>query len=143
MRIKCHWHYNQRRYSVSMYDKEKKGWRVVRDDRGEQVFYGKLILKNAEFKVSQAGRKRAVEQGVRNVHAFVEGEFLQGTYTPTPPSVPCGVEVKYSPFNKHFNTFYVEDTPSGWPIFEAGIVSLGIDTKPLTNKYYPVMIARV
>ena len=34
-----------------------------------------LLLYDAEFKVSEAGRKRVIEQKRKNVHAFVYGEL--------------------------------------------------------------------
>jgi hypothetical protein len=93
---RCHWHFNKKKYSVSL--KTEKGWRVVRDEQGNQVLYGKLVLQDAKFLVSEAGHKRCVEQGVRNVHAHVEGKVLDANLQGLEPMVPCGRYIYYNPF---------------------------------------------
>lgn len=45
---------------------------------GEKITYlNRIVLRDAEFTVSKAGRKRCLETGVRNVHAWVVGEALE------------------------------------------------------------------
>lgn len=34
-----------------------------------------ILLENVEYKVSQAGRERVLREGVKNVHAYVIGDF--------------------------------------------------------------------
>lgn len=44
---------------------------------GQHVTYASWVsLKDVEFKVFQPGRKRCVEEGVRNVHAWVVGDEI-------------------------------------------------------------------
>jgi hypothetical protein len=114
-------------YSVSI--KTSKGWRVVRDSDGEQVFYGKLVLADAEFLVSKAGRERCLRQGVKNVHAHVEATLLNYEYAPTEPYI-TGYPVRYNPFrSEHFERQVTKDE---WAkIRWASCMSAGIkDGKP-------------
>lgn len=44
---------------------------------GQQIDYASWIsLENVEFKVHEAGRRRCITQGVRNVHAWVVGDEI-------------------------------------------------------------------
>lgn len=71
---------------------------------GQRVTYASWVsLRNVEFKVFQPGRKRCVEQGVRNVHAWVVGEEVlrvtSDDFTPVmgfPP--PSYRRALYDPF---------------------------------------------
>ena len=50
-----------------------------------------ITLRDVRFLVSQAGRRRAVREKQRNVHAFVCG-------TPCEAEVDCNVKLWYNPF---------------------------------------------
>lgn len=44
---------------------------------GERIEYASWVsLRDAEFRVSEAGRQRCIREGVRNVHAWVVGTEL-------------------------------------------------------------------
>ena len=59
---------NLRNNLLSVQSKVKGSWLVVGHVQS-------LLLYDAEFKVSEAGRKRVLEQKRKNVHAFVYGEL--------------------------------------------------------------------
>jgi hypothetical protein len=78
-----------------------KGWRVT--DHVQQIF-----LDNASFKVSQAGRRRVLDQQRKNVHAFIIGDRVeQPKKTPTEP-------VKYNPYVS--SSFFYVAKPMRHPI---------------------------
>jgi len=52
----------------------------------------RVVLREAEFRVQPAGHQKCVDEGVRNVHAFV-----YGTYTNEDPP-QCDTPVRYNPF---------------------------------------------
>lgn len=54
----------------------------------------RVVLKDAEFRVQPAGRKRCLEEGQRNIHAKVHGWLCSQD-----PPVDCPVAVKYDPFD--------------------------------------------
>lgn len=62
----------------------------------------RLMLLNAKFKVSEAGRQRVLKERRKNVHAFVCGELME--YSP-PDS--CR-DVIYNPYI--FKSFVYKDT---------------------------------
>lgn len=134
MRVRVHWHFVKRLYSVSHFIKNV-GWRVLRDEDGEQLLFGKVLLEDAKFVVSAAGKKRAIREDRRNVHAFVEGEMLLGIEKRENPQVPCGVQVYYSPFGYIEPEFRIYQTDE--PIHEAKFVSMGCDY------VYPKILAEV
>jgi hypothetical protein len=129
-------------YSVSTYDPDKKGWRVIRTDDGEQVFFGKVVLIDAVFKVSQAGRERAIREGKRNVHAWVEGNLVDYASEPEAPSVPCGRSIYYNPFKTKYFTTLGDEAAQPHYVESAGMVSLGISPNALTNKPQADIIAK-
>jgi hypothetical protein len=51
----------------------------------------KVYVTNAEFKVSEAGRRRVLKDKRKNVHAYVVGDVCSG-------SIKDGVEVTYNPY---------------------------------------------
>lgn len=62
---------------------------------------GAIVVTDAKFLVSQAGRARAKRDGRKNVHAFVEGRFNYNLYTCLNFINPkSGREVSYTPFTK-------------------------------------------
>lgn len=85
MKVRIHMNLHKKCFSISRYHKGK-GWRVW-------AHCNEFLLRDVEFKVSQAGNMRARRTGVRNVHAYAYGH-LAGE---------CMVEdrdclVKYNPF---------------------------------------------
>lgn len=78
-----------------------KGWRVT--DHVQHIF-----LDNASFKVSQAGRRRVLDQKRKNVHAFIIGDRVgQPKKTPTK-------QVRYNPYVS--SSFFHVDNPMRRPI---------------------------
>lgn len=60
-----------------------------------------VVLLNAEFKVGEKSRKRAVREKRRNVHAFVVGKYDRADVRAS--SLRTGVRVHYNPFRgPHF-----------------------------------------
>lgn len=73
------------------------------EDYGRVVAHHPCInMCEAFFVVQEAGRERAREEGVRNVHAFVRGNWDEDV------QVIDGVRVKYDPFG--VGEFFVEGT---------------------------------
>jgi hypothetical protein len=145
--IKCHWHWTEKRYSVSLRASNGR-WYVVRHrETGAQLFFGKLVLKNVHFKVSPAGAKKAYESGNRNVHATVMGTVLFAKYIPEKAVVPCGIYVSYRHTypEPEFKTS-LSDSPlrtpmKNWPgIKSAEMVSIGC-TNFDKDKRHPMMLA--
>jgi len=94
--VKVHWHFQEKRYSVSLRANNGK-WYVVRNRAtGTQLFFGKLVMKDVRFVVEPAGAKKAYETGKRTVHASVIGTVLFAKYLPEKAVVPCGQAVAYS-----------------------------------------------
>lgn len=93
--VKVHWHFRERRYSVSLKG-DNGNWYVVRNTEGHQLYFGKLVLADVRFKVQPAGAKRAYETGKRNVHASVIGTVRKVQFAPVGVVVPCGMDVAYS-----------------------------------------------
>ena len=92
---KVHWHWTEKRYSVSL-KADNGNWYVVRNKLGHQLFFGKLVLKDASFKVQPAGARKAYETGKRNVHASVIGIVRGAQFQRESAIVPCGATVAYS-----------------------------------------------
>ncbi len=75
------------------------------DDYGKVVSHeSKVHVRDVEFVVQEAGQKRCRKEGVKNVHAFVRGEWDDTV------SVIYGNYVTYNPY-KHDN-FYSPDIGS-------------------------------
>lgn len=103
-----------------------------------------VVIRNAKFVVSKAGRKRVLQQKRKNVHAFirgtwVRGEFNQyvydhrgfsGIYNEDGSKVET-VRVKYNPYN---NECFV--TENNLPIVSADTVVLDKDGAWAINPKY-------
>jgi hypothetical protein len=74
------------------------------------------VVQNPKFQVSKASSERAVNEGRRNVHAFVVSDDLPEKRTRwfQPPHEL--VEVKYNPFKM------AQFTADGKPVYEAEVV---------------------
>lgn len=83
-----------------------------------------ITLVNPKFIVQEAGKKRAIETGVRNVHAFVEGEihsicgfvaFKNRAYPiltdfKSDKKLDSVSEIGYNPFSNR--GFFIKSTPN-------------------------------
>lgn len=65
-----------------------------------------IVLDNVKFVVSQAGRRRVLEEKRKNVHAFVRGEVS----TSNDFDSDYGVVVKYNPY-KYSSFVTADETP--------------------------------
>ena len=83
-RGRVYWNLHKKKFSVQAHY-GSGSWRVV-------AHAEELMLKNVTFKVSQAGRRRVLQTGVKNVHAYVIGvlcpfvepiKWRQVSYSPT------------------------------------------------------------
>ena len=73
-----------------------------------------ILLRDVVFKVSEAGRSRAILEGRRNVHAFADGYVVHdGT-----PDLQISQEITYNPFR---DTSFVD--LSGIPVQWAPLVT--------------------
>lgn len=82
-----------------------------------------VLMKNVQFKVSEAGRKRVLREKRKNVHAFVRGELVCSFSWPKPQLdevIFNGVELTYNPYK--YSTFVVKET--GEAVYEAKQVVL-------------------
>jgi hypothetical protein len=64
-----------------------------------------ICLENVEFKVSDAGRLRAIKEGKKNVHAFVVGTVVPKT------SKVLNIPVTYNPYQ--YTQFVYKATGKG------------------------------
>lgn len=85
---------------IEVYRNLHNGLLSVRDAKTKRVIghAESVTLTDAVFKVSEAGRQRAVREGRRNVHAFAIG------YETDQPMSVIGDRITYNPFRApHFH----------------------------------------
>lgn len=86
-------------------------------ERGRVVAHAeRVIIRNAAFVVSQAGRSRVLATGHKNVHAVVRGEIVREAH----PDVRLdeAIRVRYNPYR--YETFVRASDES--PIHHAALV---------------------
>lgn len=95
MRVRVHMNLRDKSFTVSTYRKGI-GWRKATPAQ-------RVLLRDVEFKVSLAGKKRAMETGRRNVHAYAYGTL--GSWVDIFPKedIPLfgSVQVRYNPFRDY------------------------------------------
>jgi len=92
MKVRVYRNLHKKCFSVQ--EKTEKGWRVKRHATS-------IVLKNASFRVSEAGRKRVLKEKRKNVHAFIEGYEIKNSTQ----KHKCEVCVSYNPYKcDHFET---------------------------------------
>ena len=102
MRVQVYWNFTRKLWSI----RDKTSRRVIQRAPG-------LLLTDATYHVSEAGRQRVLRDQKKNVHAYIEGEldYVQ-TYVSDYDTAICGVRwkmglyvrVKYNPYrDKFFN----------------------------------------
>jgi hypothetical protein len=127
MKVRVYFNLHKNRFSVQ--SKQAKGWRIM-------MHTDYITLTDAEFKVSEAGRKRVIRDKRKNVHAFVEGfiasksdlhSALQMNAIFGQPVVLNAVS--YNPYKA--GTFMSNEVP----IHKAKIVSVSLNgnRKPVMN----------
>lgn len=86
MQVKVYWNLNKHCWSVQ--------------HKGKVVYHlPEVVLKDASFKVSEAGRQRVIKEGRKNVHAFVVGELILDN-APRSSYKTLGSPITYNPY-KH------------------------------------------
>ena len=107
-------YYNFRKKLFSVQEKVDGKWKVVEHTKD-------LVIRNATFKVSEAGRQRVLKEKRKNVHAFIIGERF-----PFYPRIPIYKDpVTYNPYkNTHFTAINANR-----PIDSAKYVTI-VDGKP-------------
>ena len=93
------------------YNLHKKLWSIKAmegPDKGRVIKHAMTVnLRDAKPKVSQAGRRRVLKEGRKNVHAGIVGE-LMGTFNAKVNDL-LGEPVTYNPY-KHDSFVYAKDT---------------------------------
>lgn len=86
---------------VFVYRNLHKGCLSVRDVKTRRVIahVDSIVLSDCQFKVSQKGRERVLRERVKNVHAGVQGEWVQDH----PEGLSLSERVIYDPYR--FKTF--------------------------------------
>lgn len=76
----------------------------------------RILIMDAKFSVQPAGHKKAVESGVRNVHAYVRGHLMENTENESliTKLKKSGKMVRYNPFRS--DSFHDSEMD---PVYEA------------------------
>ena len=90
MNVRVYYNLNRKCYSVQRYV-QGKGWRL--DHHTDE-----LILKNVTTKVYKSGRDRCIREQVRNVHAYLLGEYFPFDDT----QVCDGDTLHYNPYKREY-----------------------------------------
>lgn len=67
MKVAVYFNLNKKTFSIKALEGAAKGRVIIYSDH--------VVVENAEFKVSQAGRQRVLQEKRKNVHAYVIGEL--------------------------------------------------------------------
>lgn len=101
--IRVYYNFHKKLFSVQ--EKVNGSWKVVE-------YTNEIFIRNATFKVSEAGRQRVLKEKRKNVHAFIIGERF--------PFIPIGLdpiyrdEVSYNPYKGENFIITKEDKPLDW-----------------------------
>lgn len=110
MRVDVYKNLNRDCYSVKMMDPGHEDYGIVLDHVEE------IQLEDVEFVVQESGRQRVIEEGRKNVHAFVRGTVREGS--------ELSVYGDRTPFT--YNPYEMEkfQTVDGEPLDEAKAVDM-------------------
>ena len=116
----------------------KSTWSIRDRTTGLVVGHASSVLvRDATFVVQPAGRRRAMAEGRKNVHAFV-----RGTIDPLPRvttfEAPCSTRVSYNPYKAgHFVVAGTGEAVTGAPIVVLDSTGAWIQARaPLTLETY-------
>lgn len=112
MKVKAHLHLPRLKSGV---DEVVSVSRFAYAPGSKTDYFGTVTMKDVKFKVSQAGRKRTLDTGVKNVHAWVVGEFVQGVPSQHHPKQRGWRTARYNP---RFGPDFV-DSETGESLSEA------------------------
>jgi hypothetical protein len=102
--------------TVKVYRNLHKKCFSVQDSFGRVVAHvNDLHLVDCTFIVRQGGRRKVLETGRKNVHAFIKGKVTLS------PELSYPLKVRYNPYQS--DSFEAD----GIPIYEASAVSIGSD----------------
>lgn len=88
------------------------------ETRGQVIDHAdEVVIKDAQFVVQPAGRRRVLEEERKNVHAFVRG--VRADDTPQPSA--GGIEVTYNPYE--YDSFVQRADESAVSSAELAVVS--------------------
>jgi hypothetical protein len=84
---------NLNKKTFSYQKKTKKGWRVA-------GWSDEILIQNATFRVSQAGRARVIREKRKNVHAYIIGDpiYVRGLTKKTPILKNFKTKLYYNPY---------------------------------------------
>ena len=99
--IRVYYNFHKKLFSVQ--EKVNGNWKVV--EHTNEIF-----IRNATFKVSEAGRQRVLKEKKKNVHAFIIGE----RFPFIPKSLVYRDEVSYNPYKNENFIITEEDQPLDW-----------------------------
>ena len=100
-------------YSCQGKDLGDKGWRV-------KAHRNRLLLHDATFKVSEAGRERVLREKKKNVHAFIVGEY-RGNPMAAIDDLCAFTSIKPISYNPYAGGFFFDKT-TGQEVVSAGVV---------------------
>ena len=122
----------ERGLKVDVYKNLHNGKWSIRDrSTGRVVAHvDECAVSDAQFVVQEAGRRRVLEEGRKNVHAFVRGNLSYSDMLWRLPSSNA-VAVTYNPYKS--NTFVEKETRE--PIREATIATLGMECHAWETDY--------
>lgn len=122
MRVAVYFNIRRRVFSVKA---------LAGPDKGRVIHHGRMFaLHDVTFKVSAAGRAKVLETGVKNVHAFIIGEWEHGG---TSSSGECwrlsgGMRMPHVRYNPRKDASFVRD--DGTAIFKARCAELQVGVGP-------------
>ncbi len=108
MRVRVYFNLHKRLYSVMAWEGPSKGRVIEHIDA--------IGLTDAKFIVQPAGRQRVLDTRTKNVHAFVEGEYVPDPLTLHEVWVGSHGRLRYNPYES--DSFLLD----GEPVSEAGAV---------------------
>lgn len=121
-RVRVYFNLHKRMFSVQR--KKPEGWRLWKHLK-------EVRLLNVCYKVSEAGRQRVIREEKKNVHAYMEGDIIDG--------LGCNirgeyVHVTYNPY-KH-GQFYLKKHPEYKPITQSNAIhAITINNQPQLTAY--------
>lgn len=121
MKVHLYWNFNRLAWSV----RAAEG-----PNRGRVVAYEKVVhLANCQFIVQKAGLEKARATGVKNVHAYIKGDWVDASIAANSDWNP----ITYNPFREGYFIWCA----SGNPIERAGGCRFQIteDNRPLCEAF--------
>ena len=86
MKVAVYFNLRKKTFSVKALQGINKGRVIIHSDD--------VVIENAEFKVSQAGRNRVLQEKRKNVHAYVVGELKSTVHQ----ACIAGEKITYNPY---------------------------------------------